>query len=252
VRSEKDSVKSPFWLRPFRSDAGGILYVSSFTMKTLYKPAFLLLPLLALFAAQPLQTAVAQQGAASPTPTYDPLEEPPLPPNPTEYELGRNLYWHWCMTCHGDRGQGLTDEFRGIWEPEHQNCWGRGCHVGRVGDEGFPIPTVVPAVVNDTHLTQFMSVEQLSDYLEATHPPQSPGVLKSEEYHAIALFVFTLNGRSLVSVPRAATPAPAPTQTLIPSNEPVSSSFSVYTTIILVVFMLIISVLMSKRARIQK
>jgi len=118
------------------------------------------------------------------------LVEPLLPPNPTELELGQNLYWHWCMTCHGDRGQGLTDEFRGIWEPDHQNCWARGCHTGRQGDLGFPIPTIVSGLVDDSHLAQFAFLQEFADFLKATHPPQSPGILKDEEYHAIALFFY--------------------------------------------------------------
>ena len=186
-------------------------------MKTQYRPVILFLPLFALLIARPFQTTLARQTA---TPTYGPLTEPALPPNPTEYELGRNLYWHWCMTCHGDQGQGLTDEFRGIWEPEHQNCWGRGCHSGRPGETGFPIPTVVPALVNENHLAQFSSLQELTDFLEATHPPQSPGILKSEEYHAIALFVFTLNGRSLIDI------FPTQTPTFIPTRTPISSQDS--------------------------
>ncbi|HSA99843.1 MAG TPA: hypothetical protein VLE49_04280 [Anaerolineales bacterium] len=196
-------------------------------MTTLHKPVLLFLPLLALLLARPFQTTLARQDTASLTPTYDPFVEPPLPPNPTEYELGRNLYWHWCMTCHGDRGQGLTDEFRGIWDPEHQNCWGRGCHSGRRGEMGFPIPTVVPALVNENRLAQFSSQQQLADYLEATHPPQSPGVLKREEYQAIALFVFTMNGRLPVSIPITDTPIPSATRTLIHDKESTSGSFPI-------------------------
>jgi hypothetical protein len=202
-------------------------------MKTLYRLIILLLPLLALPVFYPFQTTVAQQVSVSPTLTYDPLEEPLLPPNPTEFELGRNLYWHWCMTCHGDRGQGLTDEFRSIWEPDHQNCWGRGCHVGRPGDEGFPIPTVVPGIVNETHLAQFQSVQDLSEYLKATHPPQSPGVLKSDEYRAIALFVFTMNGRSLINIPITHTPTLASTPTSISPQAPTSNSFPIFVVIFL-------------------
>jgi mono/diheme cytochrome c family protein len=185
-------------------------------MKILPKAA-ILIPLLALLVAQSLQTTTAQQDT-SPTPTYDPLVEPPLPPNPSEYELGRNLYWHWCMTCHGDRGQGLTDEFRGIWDPDHQNCWGRGCHSGRPGEEGFPIPTVVPALVSEAQLARFASLQELADYLEGTHPPQSPGILKSEEYHAIALFVFTMNERPPLEITPSAAPAFTPMK--VPATTP--------------------------------
>ena len=206
-------------------------------MKINYKPSLLLIPLLAWFGSLPFQISTTQQDIASPTPTYDPLEEPPLPEDPTEFELGRNLYWHWCMPCHGDRGQGLTDEFRGIWEPEHQNCWGRGCHTGRKEDQGFPIPTVVPALVNESHLAHFLSVQWLAEYLQSTHPPQSPGILKPEEYHAIALFVFTMNGRSLVDIPVTGTPAliATPTQTQSPPQEIPKSSFPAYAFLIFVV-----------------
>lgn len=216
-------------------------------MKTFCKFALLLFPLLVWFGSLPFQVHAAQQGTLSPTPTYDPLAEPLLPPNPTEFELGRNLYWHWCMPCHGDRGQGLTDEFRGIWEPEHQNCWGRGCHAGHREDQGFPIPTVVPALVNDSHLTQFLSVQGLADYLQATHPPQSPGILKAEEYHAIALFVFTMNGRSVVDIPVTETPTLTPILTQMQVQENSQNSFPLYAIFTLVV--LLVSILLVKRSR---
>ena len=99
---------------------------------------------------------------------------------------------------------------------------------------GFPIPTVVPALVSDSHLAQFASVQVLADFLKATHPPQSPGILKVEEYHAIAIFVFTMNGRSLITIPMTDTPTPLPTsitiptQMIIPPQETVTNSFPIY------------------------
>jgi hypothetical protein len=206
-------------------------------MKTPLKLAALLLPLLLISVIYPYQWTAAQQVFTSPTPTYDPLDEPPLPENPTEYELGRNLYWHWCMTCHGDKGQGLTDAFRGIWVEDHQNCWGRGCHAGHPGDTGFPIPTVVPALVSDSHLKQFASVQDLSFFLKATHPPQSPGILKAEEYHAIALFVFTMNERPLIDFSIPAVPTPTLTITSIPSQQ--SNSDQSFPLVLIPIFTLL-------------
>lgn len=163
--------------------------------------------------------------AISPTPTYDPLVEPPLPENPTEFELGHNLYWHWCMPCHGDHGQGLTNEFRAIWEPDHQNCWERGCHGGQGLDEGFPIPTIVPGIMNESHLAHFAAVQELSGFLEKTHPPQSPGILESEEYHAIAIYVFTMSGRSLIELSVTDTLAPVVISTPVPFQARASGAF---------------------------
>ncbi len=157
---------------------------------------------------EPMISVSAQEPGI--TPTYDPLIEPPLPAHPTEFELGRNLYWHWCMTCHGDRGQGLTDEFRKTWVKDHQNCWARGCHAGHNNDQGFPIPTVVPLIIGDGHLARFATLQELFDFLKTTHPPQHPGILKDDEYHAIAVYVFTQNDRSLATETPAA-PRPSPT-----------------------------------------
>jgi len=149
-----------------------------------------------------------------PTPTYDPLAQPELPPNPTDLEMGRYLFWQHCMPCHGDIGQGLTDEFRVLWE-EHANCWDRGCHGGRKEDEGFPIPTDVPAIVTGNHLMQFTSEDDLFEYLKATHPPQYPGFLEDEEYHDIALIVLKMNERPLDGA--VASPSPMPAATFVPT-----------------------------------
>ena len=155
---------------------------------------------------------VHAQEAPTLTPTYDPLAEPFVPENPSEYELGRNWYWHNCMTCHGDVGQGLTDEFRAIWPEDHQNCWGRGCHGGRQADEGFPIPTFVPPLVDEGKLAQFPSQAAFYEFLKSTHPPQDPGCLEDEQYLAIVKFVFSMNDRLLD------TPTPVPTVTITPTD----------------------------------
>lgn len=153
----------------------------------------------------------------TPIPTYDPLAEPIIPANPTELDLGRNWYWHNCMTCHGDVGQGLTDEFRAIWPEDHQNCWAHGCHGGGNDDEGFEIPRVVPPLVSADKLNQFPSQESFYSFLKSTHPPQTPGVLENKQYMAIVKFLFTLNGRPIEdSTP---VPDPNPSEPPKPSGE---------------------------------
>jgi hypothetical protein len=128
--------------------------------------------------------------------TPDRLAEPPLPANPTQYELGRHLYWMNCMPCHGDRGQGLTDEFRSLWDPEHQNCWGRGCHAGRERDEGYPLPHSIPAVISSTgELPPFATAAELFAYLRTTHPPQHPGYLPEVDYWALTAYLLIENNR---------------------------------------------------------
>lgn len=222
-------------------------------MKTIHSLLFIALGGFALLSICAFQANLPPaQTDLTPTPTYDPLVEPPLPEHPTELELGKNLYWHWCMPCHGDVGQGLTDEFRGVWEPDHQNCWARGCHTGRKEDTGFPIPTVVPAIVIADKLAQFPSLQALADFLQATHPPQHPGLLQADEYHAIAAYVFTMNDRPLEDSTPTALPTPLPTSTvsLPPSNQgpsaPISAPFLVVGGAILF-FTILFSILAMRR-----
>ena len=99
------------------------------------------------------------------------------------------------MPCHGDQGQGLTDEFRKIWVEDHQNCWAVGCHGGRVSDEGFPIPRHVPAVTSPSSMkTRFPQAEDLFNYLQTTHPPQRPGKLEEADYWDLTGFIRYKNG----------------------------------------------------------
>jgi hypothetical protein len=131
----------------------------------------------------------------TPKPDFSRLDEPPLPANPTQLEVGRHLFWLNCMTCHGDKGQGLTDEFRSLYV-EDANCWARGCHAGHNGDLGFPIPRVVPAIISSTgDLPPFKTPEQLFEFLRSTHPPQNPGFMPDSDYWALTAYLLDQNGR---------------------------------------------------------
>lgn len=155
------------------------------------------LPIGLLLVAVPL--SATSSSAQQPEPTPDPalrLATPVVPENPSEAERGSLLYWYHCMPCHGDRGQGLTDEWREVWVDDHQNCWARGCHAGRPGDEGFPIPRTVPAVIGSPGvLASFADAAGLAAYLRQAHPPQRPGALSDEECHALAIYLLDANSR---------------------------------------------------------
>ncbi len=157
--------------------------------------------------------------AQSPTPTYDPFAQPPLPANPSQLEQGRYLFWRYCMPCHGDLGQGLTDEFRLKWEPDHQNCWARGCHSGKYADDSFPVPTVVPPNVHPGLLDQY-TPDSLFEFLRTTHPPEAPGSLSDDEYRALVAILYHMNGVPLPAQDATATPVSlTPTPRLLPSNQ---------------------------------
>ena len=157
-----------------------------------------------------------QAQSPTPSPTYDPFAEPPLSEHPTQLELGRHLFWHHCMPCHGDVGQGLTDEFRLQWESDHQNCWARGCHSGRYADDSFPVPTVVPPLTGVGLLARY-TPDSLFEYLRATHPPQDPGLLSDDDYRALVAFLYEMNNAPLPVFNATATSAPPATATPIAS-----------------------------------
>ncbi len=161
-----------------------------------YHPRWLLVLINSLAVFLALNARPSSAHIPQPTPTVDRLAIPVLPENPTQVDVGRNLYYYHCMPCHGDYGQGLTDEFRHIWVEDHRNCWKGGCHGGREKDEGFPLPRAIPALnVTARSRELFPQIDDLYEYLRRTHPPQRPGTLSEEEYRALAVYVFTLAGR---------------------------------------------------------
>jgi hypothetical protein len=144
--------------------------------------------------------ALDRARAAPPQPTGMPGEDrlamPVLPESPTQVDTGRYLYYFHCMPCHGDRGQGLTDEWRQVWVEDHQNCWGRNCHAGRSEMDAFYIPRFVPPLSGSPQaLGSFQAPEDLFVFLQQTQPPQRPGALSEEEYWALTAFLLDQNDR---------------------------------------------------------
>lgn len=128
-----------------------------------------------------------------PTPTIDRLAAPPTVPSPTQADEGAYLYWLNCQPCHGDRGQGLTDEWRAQYPEEDQFCWNSGCHGERPYENGFTLPRTVPAVIGEDSLRRFQTAGQMFAYIRVTMPYEYPGVLPAEEYLAIAAFLLREN-----------------------------------------------------------
>ena len=93
------------------------------------------------------------------------------------------------------------------------HCWARGCHTSRPGDEGFPIPRAVPAVIGPPEaLAGFADAASLAAYLQQAHPPQRPGALGTEDCRALAVFLLEANA---LSTPAPPTGAPAGTWPLV-------------------------------------
>lgn len=142
--------------------------------------------------------AIQAVGTKTPEPeataTIDRLAAPPTVENPTQADEGAQLYWLHCQPCHGDVGQGLTDEWRAQYPPEDQNCWMSGCHGRRPYEEGFTLPDSVPAVVGEGSLDRFLTMAEVFSFMRAAMPFQDPGHLSEEEYLAISAFLAREHG----------------------------------------------------------
>jgi mono/diheme cytochrome c family protein len=156
--------------------------------------------------------------------TPDRLAEPTLPASPSQADRGAQVYWLSCMPCHGDRGQGLTDEFRQTYPVEDRNCWNSGCHGKRPYDQGFTIPTKIAAVIGPGTLQKFPTAGNLRGYVFAAMPYWRPGSLTEEQSWQVTAFILRQNGlknlpdeinasnadRILVGAPAAPSPTPGP------------------------------------------
>lgn len=150
-----------------------------------------LLLALAWLAIEPAAPAAAQM---RPTPASDRLAPWPTVYPPAQADLGAQEYYQRCMVCHGDLGQGLTDEWRGALDPADQNCWQSGCHGGRVGVGGFEFPRFAPRVVGGGALARFSTAQDLFDFLKAEMPFQAPASLSDEIYWQLSAYLLRENG----------------------------------------------------------
>ncbi len=139
-------------------------------------------------------TAVSTEPQVKMTPTVDRLAEPTIPAVPSQADLGAQVYWLSCMPCHGDRGQGLTDEFRQVYPPEDRNCWNSGCHGKRPYLNGFTLPTKIPALIGPEALQKFPTAANLHGYIFTAMPFWKPGSLTQDESWQVTAFLLRQNG----------------------------------------------------------
>lgn len=154
-----------------------------------------LLVILSLVGGTALAQDVERGGPVEPTPEHpgepvmapevDRLAAPPTVAAPTQADNGAQAYWLHCQPCHGDVGQGLTEEWRAQYPPEDQNCWESGCHGERPYENGFTLPFTVPAVVGDGTLWKFETAGALYRYTQVAMPFWKPGSLTEDDYLAI-------------------------------------------------------------------
>jgi quinol-cytochrome oxidoreductase complex cytochrome b subunit len=98
------------------------------------------------------------------------------------------------MACHGNEGQGLTDEWRETAFGEDKDCWVSKCHASNHPPQGFEFPHTVPALVGGGRLGRFSSAQQLYDYIVAMMPWWNPASLTQEQAWQVTSYVLKMNG----------------------------------------------------------
>ncbi|MFH1523447.1 MAG: cytochrome b N-terminal domain-containing protein [Chloroflexota bacterium] len=146
--------------------------------------------------------SISSQNTATPIPPTPAsnaarLVKPTLiaPGKPTQLDQGALIYWGICMACHGDRGQGLTDEWRAVFG-EDSNCWASKCHAANHPPQGFSIPRItgIPAVVGPAALARFTTTQQLYEYILVSMPWWKPNSLTPEKAWAVTAYILSVNG----------------------------------------------------------
>jgi quinol-cytochrome oxidoreductase complex cytochrome b subunit len=132
------------------------------------------------------------------TPTFDitRLAQPPTVSPPEQADNGAQIYWGMCSACHGDRGQGLTDEWRASFAPAYRNCWQSGCHGDDFAENSFKIPqTGAPALAGPGRLARFSNAFEMQSFIFENMPFSPPGSLTGEESLALTAFVLRMNDK---------------------------------------------------------
>jgi len=138
----------------------------------------------------PKPTAIHTGTGMSPT---ERLAKPALSDPPTQIELGHVEYWMSCMVCHGDRGQGLTEEWRDVLDPEDQNCWQAKCHGAAHPPYGFQIPRTSPLIMGTGALTGYKTAQDLFEYMRVKMPWSYPGLFEDDTYWNLTAYLAEAN-----------------------------------------------------------
>ena len=168
----------------------------------------LILALVILLLSGVILLSSGSTSAASPDPqiqsTPSPYSRPGPPPTiypPSQADNGAQVYWGMCQDCHGDRGQGLTAEWRAAFPPEYQDCWASGCHGEDHPGNSFEIPNAGgPALAGPGALPQFLSAFELGGFIHESMPLSPTYSLSEDQTWELAAFLLRLNDQVLEDI----------------------------------------------------
>ncbi len=127
--------------------------------------------------------------------TANRLDKPVIPANnPSQADKGAIKYWLVCLPCHGDKGQGLTDEWRLVFGVEEMNCWQSKCHAANHPEDGFTFPHTVPPVIGPSALMSYTTASDLEQAIQARMPYYNPKFLSLEDDWNVTAYLMRANG----------------------------------------------------------
>jgi hypothetical protein len=170
--------------------------------------AFIILSAVSLTACGPIGST---RSTATPQPTPDlkgtlipdliltltanRLDKPkPVDNHSSQADKGAATYWLVCIPCHGDKGQGLTDEWRLVFGVDEMNCWQSRCHATNHPPDGFIFPHLIPPVLGPNTLTRYATAADLHAAIQARMPWYNPRVLSAEEDWNVTAYLMRANG----------------------------------------------------------
>lgn len=170
--------------------------LAAFVIVLMLALASLLVP--AVQASPQARSTSTATPTAQPTPTFDVkrLDKPVVASDNTEQlRKGSVIYWGICMACHGDRGQGLTEEWKDAFGEEDRNCWESRCHGPDHPEQGFSIPREkpIPGVAGPGKLARFKNAQELQDFIRVSMPWWDPGQLTDEESWQVTAYILQLH-----------------------------------------------------------
>ena len=135
----------------------------------------------------PVSTAEAELPAPGPW-GIPRLAPPAVPADASQADFGAHAYYQICMACHGDRGQGLTDEWREVYG-EDSNCWRSRCHAANHPPEGFDLPRNSPALLGAGTLLSYPNAFDLYTRIVETMPWWKPESLSEQQAWGLTAYL---------------------------------------------------------------
>jgi len=197
------------------------------------------------------RATVLTNAQTDPTPT--PFSNPTATP-PSQGGHGHDIFYVYCTPCHGDVGQGLTDEFRlREYPPEDTDCWKSGCHGARPYENGFTLPKTIPALIGANTLKRFTDGQTMYDYIHKSMPFNAPGSLTAEQYLQLTAFLLEQNNLlaegSRLDVATLHTIAVRPAATPVPPSQTSTDTSSLLLLGVVIFVAVVFAVYLIKRSR---